>query len=91
LSSAGAAITVTGVVQGVGFRYFCYKNARAFDLCGWARNHHDGSVEIYVEGDQGSIESFIAQIKVGPSSASVRGCDIEWKDFTGRQTSFSIT
>jgi hypothetical protein len=36
---------VTGLVQGVGYRYFAFNAARRLSLTGWVRNCADGSVE----------------------------------------------
>jgi hypothetical protein len=41
---------VHGRVQGVGFRYFVMREARALGLSGWVRNQADGSVEVEAEG-----------------------------------------
>jgi acylphosphatase len=46
---AASHVTVTGVVQGVGFRPFVDRLARRHALAGWVRNTA-GSVEIEVEG-----------------------------------------
>ena len=43
-------IRVLGAVQGVGFRPFVYRTAKALGLKGWVRNTPDG-VEIEVEGE----------------------------------------
>ncbi|HXF85635.1 MAG TPA: carbamoyltransferase HypF [Anaerolineales bacterium] len=51
-------ISITGVVQGVGFRPFVYGLARRLDLRGWVRNT-SGGVEILVEGPSSRIEQFI--------------------------------
>jgi len=40
---------VTGRVQGVGFRYFVYREAQALGVDGWVRNRVDGTVEALVE------------------------------------------
>ena len=40
-----AHITVRGVVQGVGYRYFAYLEAQSYKLNGYVRNKTDGSVE----------------------------------------------
>jgi len=54
-------ISVTGVVQGVGFRPFIYGLATRLGLGGWVRNT-SGGVEIHVEGQNSSIESFICAL-----------------------------
>ncbi len=91
MSSAAAELKVRGRVQGVGYRYFCYRRAIGLNLTGWAKNNPDGSVSAHVEGDRGAIEDFIKDLKVGPSSASVTDVDVVWSDFTGRHNGFDIT
>src|SRR5215208_2435414 len=38
-------VTITGLVQGVGYRAWVEHRARAHGLEGWVRNRRDGSVE----------------------------------------------
>ncbi|ATB35198.1 hypothetical protein CYFUS_000610 [Cystobacter fuscus] len=52
------AITVHGVVQGVGFRPFVHAAAMARGLAGWVRNRADG-VRIEVEGPEPAVEDFV--------------------------------
>ena len=58
-------IRVEGIVQGVGFRFFCTMNARTTDLTGWVRNIDNGMVEMEVQGEEKEIEKFIKTIKKG--------------------------
>lgn len=51
-------ISVTGIVQGVGFRPFVYGLATRLDLRGWICNT-SGGVEIMVEGQESKVENFI--------------------------------
>ncbi|WP_457591153.1 carbamoyltransferase HypF [Geoglobus sp.] len=53
-------IIVTGRVQGVGFRPFIYRLARAMGLRGYVRNVGDGTVEIVIDGDP---EEFLREMK----------------------------
>lgn len=64
-------VRVTGVVQGVGFRWFTLRAARSLALPGWVRNEPDGSVEILVDADPGEIEHFLVELRRGPDGASV--------------------
>ncbi len=50
-------VTVTGVVQGVGFRPFVYGLARRLGVCGWVRNTSAG-VEVHAEGSQTVLDAF---------------------------------
>lgn len=62
---------MTGVVQGVGFRWFAMRAARRLDLAGWVRNDADGSVEVLVEGSDGAVERLVEELRRGPEGASV--------------------
>jgi hydrogenase maturation protein HypF len=55
-------ISITGVVQGVGFRPFVYNLATRLDLHGWVLNH-SGGVEIEVEGPQRALQAFIVALR----------------------------
>ena len=79
------------MVQGVGYRYFCLQRARHLKVNGWVKNNRDGSVEIEAEGDRGSIEELIKEVKVGPFGASVRDVKVDWRQFTGEYNSFDVT
>lgn len=52
-------ITVTGRVQGVGFRYFAQLEAKQRELTGWVRNEDDGSVRIEAQGNEDAVNAFI--------------------------------
>ena len=86
----GVHITVKGLVQGVGFRYFVYRHATRLGLLGWVRNEYSGDVEIGVEGDRSLIEELIKELKVGPRSADVKDLKIEWQEYQGRYKDFEI-
>ncbi len=59
------AISVRGVVQGVGFRPFVYNAARAEALSGWVRNEA-GTVRIEVQGAPGAVDAFLDTLKKSP-------------------------
>lgn len=63
--------TVSGRVQGVGFRYFAQDAARREGLHGYAANHDDGSVEVVAEGDVESLDRFELALRRGPSRSRV--------------------
>jgi len=73
-----AHIKITGVVQGVGFRYFARSVAAGLGLGGYVRNRPDGSVEVVAEGDRPAMSAFIGELRVGPRHAAVAGVDVEW-------------
>jgi acylphosphatase len=51
-----------GMVQGVGFRPFVWRQAHARSLAGFVRNRPDGVVA-EVEGEAASVEGFLAGVK----------------------------
>lgn len=64
-------VRVSGVVQGVGFRWFVRERARRLGLSGWVRNLRDGSVEVAASGDAVQLELLRRELERGPSGASV--------------------
>ena len=67
----GLHVRVTGVVQGVGFRWFVREKARRLGLAGWVRNLPDGSVEVAASGEAGQVELLRAVLAQGPDGARV--------------------
>jgi len=55
-------ITITGVVQGVGFRPFVYNLARTVGITGWVLNH-SGGVEIEAEGTREALDDFLRDLE----------------------------
>ncbi|MFI5253026.1 MAG: acylphosphatase [Bacteroidota bacterium] len=86
----GAKILISGLVQGVGFRYFVYHRAVSLGLQGYVRNLHSGDVEIYSEGNRSLIEELLSQIKIGPRAAKVNDVKIQWEDPTQNYQNFEI-
>jgi acylphosphatase len=89
-SEQRAEILLSGLVQGVGFRYFVLKNAQQLGVKGYVKNLYDGSVFAVVEGERGLIEELFKVMRVGPRSAAVRNAKIEWKEFKNEFTTFEI-
>jgi hydrogenase maturation protein HypF len=66
---SACSIKVRGVVQGVGFRPFVFRLARANLLAGWVFNG-EGGVEIFVEGSDQNLETFVQKLKAEPPPAA---------------------
>jgi acylphosphatase len=66
---------ISGIVQGVGFRFFVQKKAAALNLAGWARNLDDGRVEVYAVGSPEALENLAAALHIGPRGAEVRSVE----------------
>jgi len=81
---------VSGLVQGVGFRYFAYREATALALNGYAKNLYSGEVETYAEGSREALEKYIGRLKVGPRSAIVSSVKVTWGTAPGTVHGFNI-
>ena len=55
-------VSITGRVQGVGFRWTTKDLARGFDVCGSVRNLPDGSVEILIMGEEDEVDAFLKEL-----------------------------
>ena len=73
-----AEILVNGLVQGVGFRFFVYREALKLGLVGFTKNLFTGEVLTVAEGEKSLVEELYRKIKVGPSHASVKNCNVDW-------------
>lgn len=70
-------LRIHGRVQGVWYRAWTVNTARELGLVGWVRNRRDGTVEALVQGEEASVQRFIALAKDGPTHADVSRIDIE--------------
>ena len=89
-STARVDIRVTGVVHGVGFRYFALREAKALELVGWVANEADGSVQCVAEGPRDRLEMLLDRLRQGPPAAIVRNVSVAWMPATGRFASFGV-
>jgi acylphosphatase len=62
---------VSGIVQGVGFRYFVRDEAVKAGAVGWVRNLHDGRVEFIAEGTTSGLQALMKQVRRGPLGGRV--------------------
>ena len=64
-------VTISGRVQGVGFRFWTDREANARGIRGWVRNRSNGDVEALFAGDPEAVEALCAACWRGPSHARV--------------------
>ncbi len=70
-------LTITGRVQGVGFRATVRDKAKDLGIKGFVKNMPDGAVYIEAEGEEQNLGEFIAWCRQGPSMAFVEDVNIE--------------
>ena len=72
-----ARLSITGRVQGVGYRDWAIATGERLGLAGWVRNRHDGSVEALIVGEDAAVGAMIEACRRGPSLARVDAVDVE--------------
>lgn len=90
LKNVCVKITVSGRVQGVGFRYYVYDAAMSLGLKGYVKNLFNGGVEIIAEGRKEFLEELLKKVKSGPSGAHVSGTKVEWLEFQNKYEHFDV-
>ncbi len=81
---ASVRVVVYGYVQGVFFRAFASRRARALGLTGYVRNLPGReAVEVNAEGERKQLEKLIDYLKLGPPTARVGKVVTKWSEYTG--------
>ncbi len=83
-------VTVSGIVQGVNFRYYTARQAQSLGVTGWVANRSDGSVEVLAEGARANLQALLDWLGHGPPSAHVDGVRTSWEEPTGEYDSFRV-
>lgn len=89
-----AHVFISGIVQGVGFRWFIEKNAKKLNLKGFVRNIHTGEragqVEAVFEGDENSVNEMIKLCKKGPLFSHVSKVEVNEEEPKDEFSDFKI-
>ncbi|ARA93036.1 MAG: Acylphosphatase domain-containing protein [Bacteroidetes bacterium] len=83
-------LRVHGRVQGVGFRAYTARQARALGLTGWVRNEPDGTVQVVAEGDPSVLAAFVEAVRSGPGTARVDRVEESWSEGRGGYDGFQV-
>ena len=81
---------ISGIVQGVGYRFFVLRAAARHQVLGTVCNLPDGRVEVVAEGGRDAMDEFKKDLATGPSLAEIT--DIEETDLavTGLYRDFRV-
>ena len=90
MAKARAHIFISGRVQGVFFRAYTQKAARARSILGWVMNTRDGRVEAVLEGEKKQVEDMIIWCHQGSPMSDVSRVEVEWQDYTGEFQDFGV-
>lgn len=77
MSHVALRLTIAGRVQGVGYRDWTIREARALGLKGWVRNRRDGSVEALAVGPDEAVQLLVQACHRGPALARVDSVRVE--------------
>jgi len=66
---------VSGRVQGVFYRATCVRQALSLGVTGYARNLHDGRVEVLACGESAAVEQLVAWLWEGSPASKVTSVD----------------
>lgn len=69
---------VTGIVQGVGYRFFAQRAAERLGIAGYAKNLWDGRVEVYAMGTEAILDELRTDLQRRPQAASVSSVKEEY-------------
>ncbi len=71
MENIGCRVIVSGMVQGVGFRYYTSREASKYNLTGHAKNLYCGDVEVLMFGEREKIEHMLKWLEQGPRTSRV--------------------
>ena len=74
-----AHVFVSGMVQGVNFRWYTSQHARSRGVGGFVRNMDDGRVEAVFEGAEPAVNAMIDWCREGPRHARVSEVEVHWE------------
>ena len=81
---------ISGLVQGVGFRFFTQRAAAGHQVCGMVKNLADGRVEVFVEAKEASVKAFYNDLLAGPSYSRVEDIEEIVEEPIGKYKAFLI-
>lgn len=81
---------VSGMVQGVGYRFFAQRSAARHQVLGYVKNLEDGRVEAFAQGSEKQVEEFKHDLAAGPRFSKVEKVEEIVLEPTPSYSSFRI-
>ena len=75
-STRAITATVSGRVQGVGYRYSAHRVGMQLALEGWVRNEFDGTVRTWAQGTPDAVARYLGFLEEGPPAARVESVSV---------------
>ena len=83
-------LKISGMVQGIGYRYLSQKEAKKRGFSGYVCNMPGGGVELVAEGREPDLKNFIQWCYNGVGPAEVQKIETSWSNATGEFNDFSM-
>lgn len=83
-------VTISGLVQGVSFRYFTMQQAERCTVTGWVKNLTNGDVLACFEGEERDVQALLDWCRVGPRLSRVDRISVEQLEYTGEFDGFRV-
>lgn len=83
-------LTVSGVVQGVGFRWSTQMLAQKMGIPGSVKNNSDGTVTIFIQGEPAELDRFIEKLPSASGFAHIENIDQELASNVEKMHSFNV-
>ena len=83
-------LVVSGLVQGVGFRWSTQMLANKMGIPGTVRNNSDGTVTIYIQGEPSELDRFIEKLPSASGFAHIENIDQELVSNVEKMHSFNV-
>ena len=84
-------IYVSGLVHGVGFRYYVRDIAGKLNLTGYVKNISDGRVLIIAEGDEETLAALATELKTGYFGKNIKDIEVTEEGSSIQFTDFRIS
>jgi len=90
MSEKAYEVKVSGRVQRIGYRRFVLENAQELGVGGYVRNEKDGSVTVFVQGEEELVKQFLEKIKEPPLPVGVKGFEVKAADLNPEVKFFNV-
>lgn len=81
---------ISGIVQGVGFRFFAQRVAARHQVTGYVKNLNDSRVEVLAQGDESSVRDFRDDLAAGSTNSHVELIEEIAVEFSKSYSAFRI-
>lgn len=83
-------LTVSGLVQGVGFRWSTQMLAQKIGITGSVKNNSDGTVTVFIQGEPAELDRFIEKLPSASGFAHIENINQELAPDMEKMHSFNV-